>query len=112
MDRKNYGDITTPKKVKVYHAREDWAEVVNFTDRKNYHLRYNDFDEICVDGELTIYRSGMLIQKGPRTEHWTTNSHFDIVICTCLGALIGEDFSGFEHNYEIRNNLVYDEDDN
>jgi hypothetical protein len=133
----SYGNITTPKKAKVYQNRPDWAEVVDFTDDNNYNLLYYKeddgecsrpymseeelvahltkfnglYEEVRVNGELTIHQNGKLIQKGERTSEGTTNSRFDLVICACLNALIGEGFSGYRHNYEIRDNLVYDEDE-
>ena len=125
-----YGDITSPKQVKVYpHSdRADWAEIVSYRDRDHYHLRYFQadngyccrsyateewiaahlaefnglYEEIKNGDTVTITKDGIPVTPN--------NSHYDLAVCAALGSLIGnDDFSGYEHNYEIRDNLVYDE---
>ncbi len=133
-----YGDITSVGQVKVYPAgRQDWAEIISYQDDHNYHLRYCHADDGSTirrymtpeqvtahlarfngvyeekrsghEDTLTIHQNGVLIQTGLQIEEGTTHSHRHQAVEVCLYALIGEEFSGYEHNYEIKDNKVYDE---
>ncbi len=133
-----YGDITSVGKVKLFPSgREDWAEIISYQDDRNYHLRFNHADDgSCIsrymtpeqvaahlatyngiyeekrsgdESTITIHQNGVLIQTGPLIEGNTTHSKRYQAVDVCLYALVGEEYSGYEHNYEIKDNKVYDE---
>jgi hypothetical protein len=113
------------------------CEVVHHQDQHHYHIRcqVNDdgstmrsyasnetieahlkefnglYEEIRDGNSLKITRNGVLIQDGLRTPSGGTHSKYDTVICACLYTLLGNEFSGYEHNYSIINGEVSESDD-